>query len=116
MDLDSYCKKRKYHGGIKLKEITTKDLMEKYKQDKQINIIDVREDDEIALGKIPGARHIPLGEVANRVTELNRQEHYYIICRSGGRSATACEVLAEHNIDCTNVAGGMLAWDAEVEK
>ncbi|RFA35968.1 rhodanese [Virgibacillus dokdonensis] len=98
-----------------MKEITTQDLIKRYQQDQQIKIIDVREDDEVALGKVPGARHIPLGDVANRVQELNKDEHYYVICRSGGRSATACQILEENNIDCTNIAGGMLAWDEEVE-
>lgn len=102
-------------GGCKMKEITTDELAEKRKTDPSISIIDVREDEEVAEGMIPSARHIPLGELPKRQEELDKNQHYYIVCRSGGRSARACEFLKEQGYDVTNVAGGMLAWEYDVE-
>lgn len=99
-----------------MNEITAKELAEKRKKGEKLNIIDVREDEEVALGKIPGARHIPLGEIPNHLNEFNKEEHYYIVCRSGGRSARACDFLADYHFNTTNVSGGMLAWEDEVEK
>jgi len=48
-------------------------------------LLDVREDDEWAAGHAPGARHIPLGQVGARATEIPQGEAIYVICRSGGR-------------------------------
>lgn len=98
-----------------MKEITAKELEDKLAADEKINIIDVREDVEVAAGKIPGAKHIPLGEIPDRVGELEKDEHYYIVCRSGGRSGKACEFLNQHGYVVTNMAGGMLDWEGETE-
>lgn len=98
-----------------MKQISTTELAEKIKQGEKVNIIDVREDDEVATGKIRGARHIRLGDIESRLQELDKNEHYYIACRSGGRSSMACGILTENGFDVTNMTGGMLAWEDEVE-
>ncbi|SET35920.1 Rhodanese-related sulfurtransferase [Oceanobacillus limi] len=98
-----------------MKEITAKELAEKLKTGEEVNIIDVREDDEVAEGIIPGARHIKLGEISSRMNELDKNEHYYMVCRSGGRSGMACQLLTDNGFDVTNMAGGMLDWQDEVE-
>ncbi len=79
-------------------------------------MIDVREDDEVAQGKIPGAKHIPLGEIPERLDEMDKNNHYYMVCRSGGRSSKASKFLQHEGYDVTNVDGGMQAWDGDVEK
>ncbi|QKY71391.1 rhodanese-like domain-containing protein [Lentibacillus sp. CBA3610] len=99
-----------------MKQITTKELEKKMKNNENVNIIDVREDDEVAQGKIPGAKHIPLGEVSDRLDEIDKDKHYYMVCRSGGRSGKASEFLKAQGYDVTNVDGGMLAWNEYVEK
>ncbi|MEN2768423.1 rhodanese-like domain-containing protein [Ornithinibacillus xuwenensis] len=98
-----------------MKEITVTELATKLKNGDKINIIDVREDEEVAMGKIPGARHIPLGEIADRLDDFDKTQHYYMVCRSGGRSGRACEFLTENGFDVTNMVGGMLAWEDDVE-
>lgn len=98
-----------------MKEITAKDLEQKLEAGEKLNIIDVREDEEVAEGKIPGAKHIRLGQIPERLEELNKNEHYYIVCRSGGRSGRACDYLQEKGYDTTNMVGGMLDWEGEVE-
>ncbi|MFD1361072.1 rhodanese-like domain-containing protein [Lentibacillus salinarum] len=99
-----------------MKQITMKELAEKVKnKEDDVNVIDVREDEEVEQGKIPGAKHIPLGEVPERLGELDKDEHYYMVCRSGGRSGKASEFLETQGYHVTNVDGGMLAWDDDVE-
>ncbi|RYG73496.1 rhodanese-like domain-containing protein [Lentibacillus lipolyticus] len=99
-----------------MKQIDMKELTEKINNKENVHVIDVREDDEVAQGKIPGAKHIPLGEIPERLDEMDKEKHYYMVCRSGGRSGKASEFLQEKGYDVTNVDGGMLAWDGEVEK
>ncbi|GAA0502571.1 rhodanese-like domain-containing protein [Salinibacillus aidingensis] len=98
-----------------MKEIQPKELAKKLRSDEDVNVIDVREDDEVAQGKIPGAKHIPLGQIPDRLNELDKNEHYYMVCRSGGRSGRACEILKSEGFDVTNMSGGMLAWEDETE-
>jgi rhodanese-related sulfurtransferase len=98
-----------------LKEITAVELADKVNKGEPLNIIDVREDEEVAMGKIPGARHIRLGNLADSLDKLDKDEHYYMVCRSGGRSTMACEFLIDQGYDVTNMVGGMLAWEDELE-
>lgn len=99
-----------------MKEISAKEVLQKLKDGETLNMIDVREDDEVAQGKIPGARHFPLGALPDRLHELDKGRLYVMICRSGGRSGNACSFLSEHGYDAVNMAGGMLDWEGDVEK
>lgn len=98
-----------------MKEITAKELEQKIKNGENVNIIDVREEEEIAFGKIPSARHIPLDKMPERYTELDKNQHYYMVCRSGARSSNASAFLEEKGYDVTNMAGGMMSWEGEIE-
>lgn len=73
-------------------------------------LLDVREDDEWAAGRAPQARHIPLGELPERLAELPEERPVVVVCRSGGRSARAVAFLLEQGYDAVNLTGGMLAW------
>lgn len=73
-------------------------------------ILDVREDFEVAQGTIPGALHIPLGELGARVSELDRTVPVIAVCRSGNRSATAADALNQAGFTADTMAGGMTAW------
>ena len=75
-------------------------------------LLDVREPDEYTSGHVPGAILIPLGELPARVADVPVTSDIYVICRSGGRSARAVEILQAQGITATNVAGGTLAWCA----
>jgi len=73
-------------------------------------LIDVREPDEFATARVPGAVLIPLGEVVERSEEVPADGAVYVICARGGRSAKAVEHLRSLGIDAVNVAGGTLGW------
>ena len=98
-----------------MKEITPVEVKELLDSGEQLNLVDVREDDEVAEGIIPGAVHIPLGEVVERVSELDKSKPYIIVCRSGGRSGRATEYLADAGYDVANMTGGMLEWEGVTE-
>jgi len=81
-----------------------------------IQIVDVRERDEFngPLGRIRGAKWIPLGELPGRTAELARDRPVVAVCRSGARSAQASVLLSKGGFsDVANLAGGMLRWRAE---
>jgi glyoxylase-like metal-dependent hydrolase (beta-lactamase superfamily II)/rhodanese-related sulfurtransferase len=81
-----------------------------------IQIVDVRESDEYhgPLGRIHGAKLIPLGQLATRAGELARDRPVVAVCRSGARSAQASVMLQHAGFtDVANLAGGMLRWRAE---
>lgn len=98
-----------------MKEITPVEVKELLESGEALNLVDVREADEVAEGIIPGAIHIPLGEVAERMSQFDKSKPYIIICRSGGRSGRATAFLEEQGYDVTNMAGGMLEWDGATE-
>lgn len=76
-------------------------------------VLDVREPDEVLMGSIPGAIHIPLGTLVERVGELDPGRTIACLCRSGNRSRMAADFLLAEGYDAVNLAGGMLAWDGE---
>ncbi len=78
-------------------------------------LLDVREQDEWEDGHIEGARHIPLGELGERMGELPRDKELILVCRSGNRSGLACEYMESIGYDVTNMVGGMLAWPGKVK-
>lgn len=76
-------------------------------------VIDVREPAEVAQGKIARAKLIPLGELKNRIGELEKYKSkpIIVVCRSGSRSAGACGILSKQGFsEVYNLAGGMIAW------
>ncbi len=75
-------------------------------------LLDVRERDEWDRGHAPRAILISLHELADRLDDLPPARPLHVICRSGGRSARAVELLRSRGIDAVNVTGGMLAWQA----
>ncbi len=75
-----------------------------------IQVLDVREDDEWTAGRIDGAVHIPLGELERRVSELDRNRPVVTVCRSGGRAGKAAEFLSGAGLKAEVMDGGMTQW------
>ncbi|MHB8621202.1 MAG: rhodanese-like domain-containing protein [Chloroflexota bacterium] len=74
-------------------------------------LIDVRDPEEWRSGHAGGARHIPLGQLGSRIDEVPRDKEVLLICRSGGRSASAVRLLRNAGYEkAINVAGGTTAW------
>jgi rhodanese-related sulfurtransferase len=73
-------------------------------------VIDVRNPDEYERAHIPGARLVPLPELAERIDEVPTEREVYVVCAVGSRSARAAQLLRSKGIDAINVAGGTKAW------
>jgi rhodanese-related sulfurtransferase len=97
-----------------VKEIAAKEVQEALAHGQTLKLLDVREVDEVQEGHIPGVIHIPLGLLEFRTHELNKNESYIMVCRSGARSGRATQFLESQGFDVTNMVGGMLAWEGEV--
>lgn len=83
-------------------------------QNEKLTVLDVREKVEFIDGHVPMAQNWPLSELAEKYSKLDTSTSYYVICRSGARSANACAFLQDKGLNVTNVTGGMLAWKSEV--
>ena len=81
----------------------------------EFEVVDVREVNEVAQGKIPGAIHIPLGLLEFRMNELDKNKTYVMVCRSGGRSSRATQFLDYYGYNVINMQGGMMAWQGPTE-
>ena len=73
-------------------------------------LIDVREADEYAQARVPGAVLIPLSEFASRYAELPNDREVVLMCAGGVRSARAAEFAAQQGFQVSNLEGGIQAW------
>jgi len=92
--------------------ILPSEIKERLARGEQLNIVDVREDDEVAAGMIPGAKHIPLGQLPDRHEEIAKTDEIILVCRSGNRSGRAFGYLDSLGYKgLKNMTGGMLEWE-----
>ena len=77
-------------------------------------VLDVREDDEWAQGRIAWAQHIPMSTLGSRAAEVAVPEEgpLVVACHLGGRSAQVTAWLRSQGVDAVNMVGGMDAWEA----
>jgi len=73
-------------------------------------VLDVREDDEFAGGRMADATHIRLSELPDHLETLPHDRAILCVCRSGGRSGRAATFLDENGFTAINLDGGMQAW------
>jgi len=101
-------------------DITVKEWVEKIQQDPEAVILDVRTPAEWAEGIQKDAvliNFLDQAEFQEKIKALDTSKHYYIYCRSGGRSAKALKKIKELGFkEVFNLKGGMKAWKAEGRK
>lgn len=78
----------------------------------QALLLDVREEVEYALNKVEGAQNIPLSQLRNRLTELDKNKKYSVYCAVGLRGYIAERILRNEGFDAHNVLGGITSWEA----
>lgn len=105
-------------SGDLFDEIDGEAALEMLRRHPDTLIIDVREPQEHAAVRIPGAKLIPLGEIGQRVSEIPQDADRIIMhCAAGGRSAQACAQLGvEGYVNLYNLAGGIGRWPGEVRR
>ena len=97
-------------------DITAKDLEARLRQGHPIRLIDVREPHEWNISHLDQAELIPLGSLAARMDELDPTEEIVLMCRTGGRSARALDLLRTAGFrKIRNLKGGINAWAREVD-
>jgi len=96
-------------------EITVRELKQRLDNGETIILIDVREMHEFQVCRIEGCRLIPMGEIPNRVHELDPMRECVIYCHTGVRSAWAAAYLRRMGFRAKNLKGGIDEWAAEVD-
>lgn len=95
-------------------QVEPEELKELLQQDDRPIIIDVREPDEYEEAHIPGLPLIPMQTIPTIAAELDKDQEYLFVCRSGNRSQNVALYLQNQGFsNVKNYAGGMLAWTGE---
>ena len=92
-----------------MKEISFDEFYKLY-QNEKLSLVDVREVEEFETLHLEGAQNLPLSQLADIYDQLDKDQLHYVICKSGMRSARACQFLEEHGYKAINVQGGMTAF------
>jgi rhodanese-related sulfurtransferase len=100
-----------------IKEMSPREFVERRAGGAKMTLLDVREDWETTLAPVPAdIAHIPMGQVADRLRELDPQQETVVICRSGGRSLEVARFLSTQGfVSVYNLAGGILAWSRDLD-
>ena len=107
-------------GASSVRSISVKELSALLEDGGELVLIDVRNPSEADVAVIPRSQLIPLariekGEGIDEIRRLAGDRPIYVHCKLGGRSSRAVELLSQHGIDATNVAGGIDAWSQQVD-
>ncbi len=120
VDYDAFCgisrgeEAKVESGGVP--EISAKELKTKMDKKDKFVLLDVREPNEFQINRIPGAKLIPLGNIPERVHELDSADEIVVNCHFGGRSAKAVQFLQKMGYKkVKNLVGGIDAWSVDVD-
>lgn len=98
--------------------LTVEELRERLERGDDVLVLDVREAEELAIASVPGARHIPLGELSMRAGELSEWKSRDVVCmcHHGMRSARAQQILESAGFSQVfNLTGGIHAWSLRID-
>lgn len=99
-----------------VKEVSVQELKRRLDAGEKFQLLDVREPWEVAIAGLPGSTHIPLGQLPTRLAELQTDSDLIVMCKSGGRSRRATELLLARGFDrAANLSGGIDAWADEID-
>ncbi|MGH7863942.1 MAG: rhodanese-like domain-containing protein [Candidatus Binataceae bacterium] len=97
-------------------EIEPAELKRRIDRGDDILILDVREAEEIAHARFPGAVHLPMGELPSRISQLDSDREIVVVCHHGIRSAQVAAYLASMGFErVSNLSGGIEAWSASAD-
>lgn len=103
----------------RFENINAEVFQQKLANDKEGVLVDVRTETEYSEGHIPNSLLIDIKaqDFSERIEKLDKTKTYYMYCRSGARSATACKIMAEKGFKkLFNLSSGILGWKGSVEK
>ncbi len=93
-------------------EVAPDEIRARLARGDDVFLLDVREPDEVAEWAYPIGVNIPLGQLADRLSELPSDTTIVVACHVGGRSAMAAEALSKSGWTTENLTGGAVAWVA----
>ena len=96
-------------------EITAAEFLARRANGETITLLDVREDWELNVASVAGIVHIPMGQVAGRLSELDLKTEIVVLCRSGRRSLEVARFLQQQGYRTANLSGGILAWARDID-
>lgn len=100
---------------MNIPEITPAEFVTRRDRGDALTLLDVREEWELGVASVPGVVHIPMGDVQDRIGEIDRGKEVVVLCRSGRRSLEVARFLQQNGFTAVNLAGGVLAWSREVD-
>jgi adenylyltransferase/sulfurtransferase len=116
IDYDEYCAGAGSHRPGAIEEIEPAQLARRIESGEKLEIIDVREPYEWAIGHIPGARLVPLSTIAEEIPRLDKRRETILYCKVGARSLSAAQQLAKAGVsEVRNLKGGILRWIDDVD-
>ncbi len=120
IDYDAFCgvgvTPTRTKGDIVISEIEPTVLAKRIEDGEDVQLIDVREEWEWDIARIPGARLIPLGQLSTQIDTLDRDREAVIYCKSGVRSMHAAYELENAGFTkLANLSGGILQWSRDVD-
>jgi adenylyltransferase/sulfurtransferase len=116
IDYDAFCGVGAATHEAAVKDISPRELQERIRRGDRIELIDVREDWEWQIGRIPGARLLPLGDLSSQKDRIDRSRDVVVYCKSGVRSLRAAEELIDAGFEnVLNLSGGILRWSEDVD-
>ena len=116
IDYKQFCGIELVNEKVAFTELDATELQKKLENGSSPIIIDVREDFELEISKIEGSLHIPMNQIPNRINELNPENDYVIMCRTGVRSSQICEFLSNQNFrSIANLSGGINEWAKKID-
>lgn len=97
------------------KNVSATDVNQMMNND-DVQVIDVRESYEWAMGHIPVASLVSLQTIPNNLDKIDKNKKTVVVCASGGRSVSASNYLAAQGYDVYNMVGGMMGWSFAVAR
>lgn len=99
-----------------VREVTPTEFLATLADRPETLLIDVREPWELDIARLPAAINIPMGQVPDRLGDIDRTRDVVIMCRSGGRSLTVARFLEGQGYPTVmNLSGGILAWREQLD-
>jgi rhodanese-related sulfurtransferase len=99
-----------------IREVSVEELKARRDRGENPLVIDVREDWELQLARIPDVVHVPMNQIPARLGEFQRDAEIIVMCHAGGRSLRVAQFLANQGFtDVANLSGGISAWSEAVD-
>ena len=99
----------------KVPEISVEDLKAKLDHKEKFIFLDVREQSEYDIAKIPGTQLVPLKSLPEHIKNLDKSQEVIVHCKSGGRSGKAVKMLIDQGFKAFNVVGGIDTWSRRID-